>query len=156
MPKVVPPPFAPEADPVRPIPGRGLGPQARAVIGEAGGMTPFGVHRERLPPGLHASHRHAAEDAIVHVPAGEVAPVEDGGTVRRAGAAACRPAGQGPGQCLRNRSGADALSLVVGTRAAADRATRPDHELVCHRQGAARWHSHADGTPVNPVAGGTP
>jgi len=57
-------------------------------LGNAGGLTDFGVNLMHLPPGNWSSQRHcnSAEDEFVYVLAGELTLIEDGGeTVLRAG-----------------------------------------------------------------------
>jgi uncharacterized cupin superfamily protein len=58
MPKVAIPPFILETDTSHPGPRGALGPYAHAAIGDAAGLTQFGCHLERLPPGSRSSHRH--------------------------------------------------------------------------------------------------
>lgn len=138
-----------EHDYRHPVLGGGLGPYRFGVIGEAGGLTQFGVHLEELPPGSRSSfrHWHEAEDEMVYILSGEVVLIEDSETILRAGDAACWPAGRPVGHCLHNRSDAPAVYLTVGTRAAADRIHYPDHDLTTARVGAAREYLHADGRP---------
>jgi uncharacterized cupin superfamily protein len=108
-----PPPFdAPCAD------------RVRQRLGNAGGLTDFGVNLMRLPPGSWSSQRHwhSAEDEFVYVLEGEVTLIEDGGaqTLLRAGDCAAFPKGSGNGHHMINRSGAMAVYLEVGTRSPAD------------------------------------
>lgn len=122
MPKVAIPPFMLEPETRHPVLGGSLGPHAHAVIGDAAGLTQFGCHLERLPPGSTSSHRHwhESEDELVYLLAGAVVLIEDEETVLRAGDAAAWRAGDPVGHRLENRSDADALDLVVGTRSMAD------------------------------------
>jgi uncharacterized cupin superfamily protein len=149
MPRVAIPAFTEEPDPRHPVLGGGTGPYAHAVLGDAAGLTQFGAHLERLPPGSRSAfrHWHEGEDELVYVLAGEVWLVEEDETLLRAGDAAAWPAGLAVGHCLENRSGADALYLTVGTRAARDVIHYPDHDLVTERDGAARAYRHANGRP---------
>lgn len=149
MPKVPPAPFVTGADPAHPVLGRGCGPYGFRLLSDPGGLTQFGAHLERLPPGSRSAfrHWHEAEDELVYVLEGEVWLIEDGATPLRAGEAAAWPAGSPVGHCLENRGSADALYLVVGTRAGRDVIHYPDHDLVTERDGAARRHRHADGRP---------
>ena len=84
-----PPPFgAPCAD------------RIRRRLGNAGGLTDFGVNLMRLPPGNWSSQRHwhSHEDEFVYVLEGELTLVEDGGeTVLRAGDCAAFPKNTGDG-----------------------------------------------------------
>jgi uncharacterized cupin superfamily protein len=93
--------------------------RVRLKLGDAGGLTQFGVNLMTLPPGAWSSQRHwhSHEDEFIQVIAGEVVLVEDGGeTVLRAGDCAAFPAGARNGHHLQNRSGKDAVILEIGTR----------------------------------------
>lgn len=120
MPQVAIPPFSVVDDTSHPVLGSSLGPYAHAVVGDAAGLTQFGCHLERLPPGSRSSHRHwhETEDELVYVLDGEVVLIEETETVLRAG--------DPVGHCLENRSARDALYLVVGTRRMADVVHYPD------------------------------
>src|SRR5436309_13816918 len=61
---------------------------ARQRLGDAGGLTQFGVNLLQLPPGAWSSQRHwhSAEDEFVYVVSGEVALITDKGEeILRAG-----------------------------------------------------------------------
>jgi len=80
-------------------------------LGDAAGLTQFGVNLLRLPPGAWSSQRHwhSHEDEFVYVLRGEVVLVDDDGEVRlRPGDSAGFPAGDRNGHCLQNRSEEDA------------------------------------------------
>src|ERR1700733_248947 len=55
--------------------------RARSRLGDAAGLTQFGVNLLRLPPGGWSSQRHwhTGGDEFVYVLAGEVVLVTDGG-----------------------------------------------------------------------------
>jgi uncharacterized cupin superfamily protein len=66
----------------------------RQRLGDAGGLTEFGVNLLRLPPGNWSSQRHwhSAEDEFVYVLEGELTLIEDGGeTMLRADDCAAFP-----------------------------------------------------------------
>jgi uncharacterized cupin superfamily protein len=112
------------------------GPAETLWISEPGGLTQFGANIEILHPGSRSSlkHWHAAEDEMVYVLDGEVTLIEgDVETLLRAGDAATFKAGVAIGHCLHNRSARPARYLVVGTRAARDTISYPDHDRVCRR-----------------------
>ena len=125
-----------------------LGPTWRK-LGDAVGLTDFGVNLVRLTPGKWSSQRHwhTVEDELVYVLEGEVVCVEDDGeTVLRAGDCAGFKAGVSNGHKIENRSGAEAVLLEVGTRSAeTDACDYPDIDMVLPR-GADRYF-HRDGTP---------
>ena len=125
----------------------------RRRLGNAGGLTQFGVNLCRLEPGSGTSQRHwhEKEDELVYIAEGEVVLIEDEGeTVLRAGDAASFKAGVANGHQLVNRSARDALVLEIGSRIPAERAYYPDidMQLVAERQ--ADRFLHMDGTPYPP------
>ena len=120
-------------------------------LGDAAGLTQFGVNLVTLPPGTWASQRHwhAREDEFVYVVAGELVLVTDAGEERLGpGDAAGFPAGVEDGHHLQNRSAAPASFLVVGSRDAADRGAYPDIDLAFERRpGGVAVFLHKDGRP---------
>lgn len=103
------------------------------VLGSAVGLTQFGVNLVRLTPGAASSQRHwhENEDEFVLVLEGELVLVEDEGeVVLRPGDAAGFKAGVANGHHLVNRTKRDGVFLVVGSRAATERAHYPDIDLV--------------------------
>ncbi|MBV9812808.1 MAG: cupin domain-containing protein, partial [Acetobacteraceae bacterium] len=124
--------------------------RARKRLGDAAGLSQFGVNLLRLPPGAWSSQRHwqTREDEFVHVLAGEVVLVTDAGAeTLRAGDSAGFPAGEPNGHHFQNRSDADALLLEIGTRAADDMAFYTDIDMVANRRGHPHPYTHRDGTP---------
>ena len=132
-----PPPFdAPCAD------------RLRQRLGDAGGLTDFGVNLMRLPPGNWSSQRHwhSHEDEFVYLLQGELTLIEDGGeTLLRAGDCAAFPKGSGNGHHLINRSAAPAVYLEVGSRALADLTTCSDIDMMSAN--ADGRFTRKDGTP---------
>jgi len=91
--------------------------RVRQRLGNAGGLTDFGVNLMRLPPGKWSSQRHwhSHEDEFVYVLEGELTLIEDGGeTLLRAGDAAAFPKGTGNGHHLVNKSDAAANAISSG------------------------------------------
>lgn len=121
----------------------------RTVLGDAGGLTQFGVNMLRLRPGSWSSQRHwhTAEDEFVYVLEGEVVLVTDAGEeVLRPGDCAGFKAGDADGHHLQNRSDRDAVVLEVGARRPAeDKAYYPDIDLV-HLASSEKF-VHRDGRP---------
>lgn len=108
-------------------------------ISEAGGLTQFGALIEELQPGSRTSikHWHSDEDELVYVLDGEITLVEgDTVTLLHPGDAATFRAGVAVGHFLENRGTAPSRCFVVGTRAAVDRITYPDHARICLRDRA--------------------
>jgi len=105
----------------------------RQRLGDAGGLTDFGVNLMRLPPGGWSSQRHwhSHEDEFVWLLEGELVLVEDEGeTILRAGEAAAFPKGSGNGHHLINRSDKTAVYLEVGSRSAQDLTTCSDIDMM--------------------------
>lgn len=122
--------------------------RVRKRLGDAGGLTQFGVNLTRLGPGSASAHRHwhENEDEFVFILDGEVTLIEDDGeTTLRAGDAAAFKAGVANGHHLVNRSGRDVTYLEIGTRAAVDRGTFPDVDLAFEKDASgARWTRKSD------------
>src|ERR1700746_981090 len=105
----------------------------RIKLGDAVGVTQFGVNLLRLPPRAWSSQRHwhTSGDEFVYVLSGEVVLVTDGGEeVLRAGDAAGFKAGDKNGHCLQNRSNSDTTVLEIGSRVPASAAHYPDIDMV--------------------------
>jgi len=103
------------------------------ALGDAAGLTQFGVNLVRLRPGAASSQRHwhENEDEFLIVLEGELVLVEDEGeTILRAGDAAGFKAGVPNGHELLNRTERDGVFLVVGSRTPAERAHYPDVDLL--------------------------
>lgn len=124
-------------------------PRRRWRLGDAAGLSQFGVNLLRLPAGAWSSQRHwhATEDEFVTVLSGEVVLIEDDGeTVLRAGDCAGFPSGVPNGHKIENRSNEEAVLLEVGTRSpGTDACDYPDIDMVLP-VGADRYF-HRDGTP---------
>jgi uncharacterized cupin superfamily protein len=106
--------------------------RVRKALGDAAGLTDFGVNLLRLPPGAWSSQRHwhRDEDEFVFVVSGEVTLVTNAGeTVLRAGDCAGFPKGTDDGHHLVNRTAADAICLEVGTRTGRDLCTYSDIDM---------------------------
>ena len=119
-------------------------------LGQAGGLTQFGVNLVILAPGARSSlrHWHRSEDEFVMVTQGECVLVQDAGeTLMRAGDCAAFPAGDPDGHCLVNRSAAEARFLVAGSRAASEVVEYSDVDLVLHQQSGSARFTYRDGTP---------
>jgi uncharacterized cupin superfamily protein len=120
-------------------------------LGEAAGLTQFGVNLVRLPPGVWSSQRHwhAEEDEFVYVLEGELVLVTDAGEeAMRAGDCAGFKAGVRDGHCLQNRGATDAVMLVVGSRSDADYGEYPDIDLAftAGRYSGKGRYTRKDGT----------
>jgi uncharacterized cupin superfamily protein len=126
----------------------------RIKLGDAAGLTQFGVNLLRLPPGAWSSQRHwhTAADEFVYVLSGEVTLVTDAGPeVLRAGDAAGFNAGDPDGHCLQNRSDGEALVLEIGTRAPGDAGHYSDIDLHAPPGGKPVAYTRRDGTPYGDI-----
>lgn len=104
----------------------------RKQLGDAAGLTDFGVNLLRLPPGAWSSQRHwhDREDEFVYVVAGEVVLVTDSGeTLLNPGDCAGFAKNHADGHHIINRGAVDAVLLEVGTRTEDDVTTYPDIDM---------------------------
>lgn len=101
-------------------------------LGNAAGLTRFGVNLVHLPPGEISSQRHwhSAQDEFVYLLEGELTLVTEGGESRlTAGEFVGFPAGRADGHQLQNRSQSVAVYLEVGDRSPGDRVSYPDVDM---------------------------
>jgi uncharacterized cupin superfamily protein len=120
----------------------------KQALGDAGGLTQFGVNLVHLPPGNWSSQRHwhSVEDEFVTVLAGEVVLVTDAGEeILRAGDCAAFPKNVADGHHLINKSAHTAVYLEVGTRSDEDFCSYPDIDLQIDAK--LDRFAHKDGTP---------
>jgi uncharacterized cupin superfamily protein len=133
---------APHADAVK---GR-----EKKPLGDATGLTNFGVNLVRLPAGALSSQRHchSKQDEFVFVLEGELVLVTDlGEQTLTPGMAAGFPAGAGDGHHLVNRTDADAVYLEIGDRTEGDEVDYPDIDMLIRHIDGKRTYIHRDGTP---------
>jgi uncharacterized cupin superfamily protein len=121
-------------------------------LGEAVGLTQFGVNLVRLPPGTWSSQRHwhALEDEFVYVLEGTVVLVTDAGEVTLApGESAGFKAGVRDGHSLQNRSSSDAVLLVVGSRRDEDHCEYSDIDMIstAGKYSGTSQYRHKNGAP---------
>jgi uncharacterized cupin superfamily protein len=122
----------------------------KTALGNAVGLTQFGVNLTRLKPGAASAlrHWHENEDEFVYVLEGELVLVEDGGeTVLKPGDCAGFKANVPNGHHLINKTERDALILEVGSRAPRERAHYPDVDLQYEVDGTNIRVMHKDGRP---------
>ena len=126
----------------------------RKKLGDAAGLTQYGVNFLRLPPGAWSSQRHwhSHSEEFVYILSGEVVLVtDDGEEVLRAGDAAGFKANDGNGHCLQNRSTSDATALEIGTRIAEDAGTYSDIDMLSPVGGKPAIYTHRDGKPYENI-----
>jgi len=124
-----------------------MGARVKRRLGDACGLTGFGVNLVTLPPGGQSAlrHWHTREDEFVYVLSGEVTLVTDAGE-QALGAGMCvgYPANSGDAHHLINRSGAVATYLEVGSRVDDDECFYPDDDLLLVDNNSR--YAHKDGS----------
>ncbi len=121
--------------------------RVRQSLGDAAGLTQFGVNLLQLPPGAASSQRHwhSREDEFVYVISGEVTLVTNGGEqVLRGGDCAAFPKNVPDGHQLINKSSHIATCLEVGTRTDDDVCTYSDIDMMIDSK--VGTYMHKDGT----------
>jgi uncharacterized cupin superfamily protein len=129
----------------KPLEGR-----SRRRLGNAVGLSQFGVNLTTLTPGAWSSQRHwhRNEDEFVYVLSGELTLVENQGeTVLKPGDAAGWKADGGNGHCLINRGHRDAVYLEVGTRQPHDTVVYSDIDMRLERDATGARYLHKTGEP---------
>ncbi|MEX2615579.1 MAG: cupin domain-containing protein [Alphaproteobacteria bacterium] len=122
----------------------------KRALGDAAGLTNFGVNHVILPPGVASAHRHwhAKQDELIYVLEGEIVLVSNAGEqVLTPGMAAGFPAGVADGHQLVNRTDRRAVYLEVGDRTAGDTVDYPDIDLTLTNGPEGRVFRHKDGRP---------
>jgi uncharacterized cupin superfamily protein len=115
--------------------------RVRQAIGDAAGLSDFGVNLLRLPPGAWSSQRHwhSSEDEFTWVLQGEVVLITDAGEeVLRAGDCAGFKAGDPNGHQFQNRSNAVATLLEIGSRRSEDVCSYSDIDMRWGPDGITR------------------
>jgi uncharacterized cupin superfamily protein len=120
--------------------------RTRRQLGDAAGLTDFGVNLLCLPPGTWSSQRHwhTVEDEFVYVLEGELTLVTDAGEeILRAGDCAGFKAGVPDGHHLQNRTDKDAVAIEIGSRKLEDQGEYSDIDMRFGPEG----YFHKDGKP---------
>ena len=124
--------------------------RSRQRLGDAGGLTDFGVNLLELAPGNWSSQRHwhSTEDEFVWVLEGEVVLIDDDGEhILRPGDCAAFAKDDANGHHIINRSDTPAQLLEVGARKPEQDICRyPDIDLQIG-PGRDAGYTHKDGTP---------
>jgi uncharacterized cupin superfamily protein len=121
-------------------------------VGDAAGLTNFGVNWVTLAPSSASAlrHWHQCQDEFIYVISGELILVtNEGETPITAGMMAAFPAGEANGHHLVNRSADPAVYLEIGDRTPADQVQYPDDDLVAHQTPEGWAFSHRDGRPYS-------
>lgn len=122
----------------------------KRALGDALGLTNYGVNLVWLPPGTASSQRHwhSRQDEFIYVLEGELTLVTNAGPqVLGPGMAAGFPKASGDGHHLINRTGRDAYYLEVGDRTPGDETDYSDIDMLVRHVDGKRRFVHKDGTP---------
>lgn len=122
--------------------------RVRLRLGDAGGITQFGVNLITLTPGSGSSQRHwhSDEDEFVFVVSGEVTLVTGKGEeILHPGDCAAFPRNLADGHQLLNKSTQDVVCLEIGSRSATDVCTYSDIDMIIDKTKGG--YLHKDGTP---------
>lgn len=126
----------------------------RRALGDAAGLTQYGVNLLRLPPGAWSSQRHwhSHEDEFTYILEGHPTLVTDSGEKQlNPGEAVGFPAGEADGHCLKNLTEEDVLILEVGTRHPLDAADYPDIDMRTSAGKSPPTFIHKNGEPYPEV-----
>jgi len=124
--------------------------RAKRRLGDALGLTSFGVNLTTIKPGAGSAlrHWHSHEDEFIYIVSGELVLVTNAGEqVLTPGMCAGFPAGKADGHCLVNRTGRDAAYLEIGDRDPQDDVAYPDDDLKAIGTPQGRKMTRKDGTP---------
>lgn len=130
--------------------GKPCAARRKRALGDAVGLSHFGVNLVELPPGTWSSlrHWHENEDEFVYVLEGEITLVTDEGEqVLAPGIAVGFPAGRADGHHLINRGETTAVYLEVGDRSVDETVDYPDADMRRVRRGRERTLTRRNGEP---------
>jgi uncharacterized cupin superfamily protein len=125
-----------------------MGDRAKRRLGDACGLTRFGVNLVTLAPGGQSAlrHWHTLEDEFVYIVQGEAVVVTNAGEqVLTAGMCAGYAAGARDGHHLVNRSALPVIYLEVGNRIDGDNAFYPDDDVMLCEDENGTYYAHKDG-----------
>ena len=126
-----------------------MGDRVKRRLGDACGITKFGVNLVTLAAGGQSAlrHWHTLEDEFVYILSGEVVLISrEGEQILKAGMCAGYPAGTRDAHHFINRSNAPAQYLEVGNRIDGDNAFYPDDDLMWVETESGTIAAHKDGT----------
>jgi uncharacterized cupin superfamily protein len=119
-------------------------------LGDAFGLTNFGVNLTQLKPGAISSirHNHTKQDEFVYILEGAPTLVTDQGPAKlEPGMCAGFKAGSHDAHHLRNDTTEDVWYLEIGDRIPGDAAAYPDDDLAVTPVDGAYSYAHKDGRP---------
>lgn len=128
-----------------------VGGRAAQRLGEAGGLTQFGVNMVRLMPGDMSSlrHYHMEQDEFLMVTTGTCTLIDDDGEHDLLpGDCASFPAGDANPHHLVNKTDTPATFLVVGTHTATETAFYGDIDMMVAVADGEFTFTRKDGSPL--------
>jgi len=136
---------------IYPAPFRdGFDGRLKRALGNACGLTQFGVNLTTLEPGAVSAlrHWHTSEDEFIYMLDGELTlESDDGVDILVPGMAAGFPAGAANAHRLVNHGAAPATYLEVGTRSSADTVVYPHDDLHASREAGTTTFLRKSGEP---------
>ncbi len=120
-------------------------------LGDALGLTKFGVNLSILPPGAWSAfrHWHEQEDEFVYILEGEATLVTDAGEqILGPGSAAGFPGGKADGHVLKNNSENNVVYLEVGNRFDDEDVHYPDVDLHLEKRPGKLQYYDKKGNPL--------
>lgn len=127
-----------------------MGGREKRPLGDAFGLTNFGVNLTTLAPGAMSAlrHTHSRQDEFIYIIEGVATLVTDAGATRMTpGMCAGFRAGNGDAHHLKNETDAPVVYLEIGDRTPGDQPTWPDVDLVQVEIDGQRAFAHRDGRP---------
>ena len=131
-----------------PFATRMIGREKRA-LGDAFGLTNFGINLTKLLPGASSAlrHAHSVQDEFIYILCGHPVLVTDSGETQLApGMCAGFRAGTGNAHQLLNRSDAEVQYLEIGDRSAGDAVIYPDDDIQAIFVDGTWQFTHKDGS----------
>lgn len=120
-------------------------------IGDASGLSQYGVNIVRLDPqGLSSlRHYHMQQDEFLVMLSGSLTLIDDDGAHEMLpGDCASFPAGEANGHHLKNETDAPASFLVVGTRTPTETAYYSDIDMMVEMDAEGTRFTRKDGSPL--------
>ncbi len=125
--------------------------RAKRALGDAFGLSRYGVNLVDISPGTWSSQRHwhTHEDEFIYVISGQLTLITDAGEqILTAGMVAGFPAGEPNGHHLINKGDETASYLEIGDRNSQDEAFYPDIDLLYKRNEVGAYQfTNRDGVP---------
>ena len=128
-----------------------VGDRRQQRLGDASGLTQFGVNLVTLGPGGQSAlrHWHENQDEFLVVTQGTCTLIDDHGeTALNPGDCAAFPAGDGNGHHIVNQTGSDVAFVVVGTRTPTETAHYSDVDMMVTDDEHGFNFTRRDGSPI--------